>query len=281
MKWKKMGFLVCLFICLGFGQRSAYASEEGKILFEQRCVACHTIGSGKRVGPDLAGVNDRRTENWLLPFIKSSQSLIRSGDKTATTLFEEFNKIVMPDQVLSDDQIRGILAHIKKSDGAVPSMQTKTNKEPKATRDDIERGRDLFQGKIRFAGNGPSCISCHHVKNDAVIGGGILAKDLTTVFSRMGGEGVRVILGGPPFPVMQRAYKDHSLAKDEIFALTSFLEQADREHAFQKPRDYGIGLLTSGLGGTVVLFGFYSILWTRRKKRSVNQGIYDRQIKSE
>ena len=114
-----------------------------------------------------------------------------------------------------------------------------------------------------------------------MIGGGILARELTTVFSKMGGEGVRAILGGPPFPVMQAAYKGMPFTDEETRALVGFLQQADKEHAYQQPRDYGWGLFGAGAGGIAVLMGFYSVVGRRRKKGSVNQDIYDRQIKSE
>ena len=275
-----VGFLVVAGLLTGIP--TAVAGESGKEIFQQKCVACHSIGLGRRVGPDLAGVNDRRPEGWLLKFIKFPQAVIHSGDPVAKALFEEF-KMIMPDQALSDDEIKGVLAYIKET-GDPSTAGKKTTLPPveaSPPQDEIDLGRNLFQGKVRFVNGGPSCTSCHHVKNDAVIGGGILAKELTTVFSRMGGEGVRAILGGPPFPVMQSAYKEMPFTEDEIRALVGFLQYADKEHAYQQPRDYGWGLFGAGVGGAVVLLGFYSVVGRRRKKRSVNQDIYDRQIKSE
>src|SRR3989338_6361636 len=100
------------------GSQTASAQESGKEIFQQRCAACHSIGGGRLVGPDLKGVNDKRPEDWLLKFTKSSQALVKSGDKTAMALFEEFNKIPMPDQALSDEQIKKVLAHIKETGGS-------------------------------------------------------------------------------------------------------------------------------------------------------------------
>jgi cytochrome c2 len=34
-------------------------------LFRQFCVACHTIGQGKLIGPDLIDVHNRRSEAGL------------------------------------------------------------------------------------------------------------------------------------------------------------------------------------------------------------------------
>lgn len=77
------------------------------------CSACHTIGKGKLIGPDLMGVNDRHDEAWLLSFIRASQTMVKNGDPIAVKLFEENNKIPMPDNNLSDEQIKGILRYIK------------------------------------------------------------------------------------------------------------------------------------------------------------------------
>ena len=149
-----------------------------------------------------------------------------------------------------------------------------------ASEEDILAGQEMFQGNIRFVNGGPACNACHEVRNDAVIGGGILATELTSVFSRMGGAGVKAILGYAPFPVMQAAYAEQSLTEIEVAALVAFLEFADSEQYNQLPRDYGLGLFVSGSAGAGVLFLFFAFVWRGRKKGSVNQAIYDRQITS-
>jgi len=268
------------------GLQSASAQESGKQIFQKACAACHSIGAGRLVGPDLAGVNDRRPEDWLLKFTKSSQALVKSGDKTAIALFEEFNKMPMPDQALSDDQVRKVLAHIKEAGGgpaagnAAPAAQAAAA-DAAAHPDEIQLGQDLFEGKIRFANGGPSCNACHHVTSDALLGGGVLASELTLVFSRMGKQGVSAILGSSPFPVMQAAYAGKEFSDKEISALVGFLQHVDQEHARQMPKEWGLRMFSAGAGGVVVLLGIFSLAGRGRKKRAVNQDIYDRQIKSE
>ena len=126
-----------------------------------------------------------------------------------------------------------------------------------ASQEDIEKGRVMFQGATRFENGGAACNACHDVRNDAVIGGGILAAELTTVFSRMGGAGVKAILGQAPFPVMQAAYEDKPLTDEEVTALVAFLEYADSEEYNQLPRDYGIGLFLSGAVGAAAFFSVF------------------------
>ncbi|MEA1898969.1 MAG: c-type cytochrome, partial [Bacteroidota bacterium] len=75
------------------------------------CKVCHTIGKGRLVGPDLKGVTERRSQEWLIPFIQKSQTMVDSGDPDAVQLFEEY-KIPMPDNNLTDEQIINILNFI-------------------------------------------------------------------------------------------------------------------------------------------------------------------------
>ena len=68
----------------------------------------------------------------------------------------------------------------------------------------------------------------------------------------------------------------------QIFeALAGFLRRAEKESASQLPGSYGWKMFFGSAGGVVVLAGFFSLIGGRRKRRSVNQEIYDRQIKSE
>lgn len=87
--------------------------EEGKTIFTTRCAACHNVNK-TLTGPALAGVDERRSLEWLTKFITSSQSLIKSGDKEAIAIFEKFNKIPMPDHPdLTADHVKSILEYIK------------------------------------------------------------------------------------------------------------------------------------------------------------------------
>ena len=118
------------------------AQDKAEATFKQTCAACHSIGKGKLVGPDLLNVQERRTEEWLLKFIKSSQSMIKSGDKYADSLFQVYNQVVMPDQpALSDGEIKDILIYIKsKSSDALSSSSAATveqSKEKSVNKSDV------------------------------------------------------------------------------------------------------------------------------------------------
>ena len=278
-----MGVVAILF--LSSHSQNGWAQEPGEQVFNTTCFACHTIGGGRLIGPDLAGVHETRSQEWLEEFIKSSQSMINAGDAEAVALFEEYNSLLMPDAPATEEQIRQVLSYIQsQSAGQTASVDASVDEpvtppEP-ASEEEILAGQEMFQGNIRFENSGPACNACHEVRNDAVIGGGILAAELTTVFSRMGGAGVTAILGQAPFPVMQAAYENHSLTEEEVATLVAFLEYTNSEQYNQLPRDYGIGLFASGAVGAGILFFLFGFVWRGRKRGSVNQAIYDRQIRS-
>jgi len=89
-------------------------AESGQAIFDKKCTACHSITSKKKLGPGLGGINEKRSEEWLISWIKDSKAFIATGDADAKAIYEEFGNMDMqafPD--LSDDDIKGILAYIK------------------------------------------------------------------------------------------------------------------------------------------------------------------------
>jgi len=97
--------------------------EEGKTLFMSRCAACHNVNQ-QLTGPALAGVDQRRSMEWIINFVRSSQSVVKSGDKDAVALYEKFNKIPMPDHAdLTGDDVKKIVEYIKKE--SKPTSETK------------------------------------------------------------------------------------------------------------------------------------------------------------
>lgn len=131
MSWGKRfistTFVILILVSL-FGLR-VQAQEDGKQLF-QVCAACHTIGKGKLIGPDLQGVTERLDRAWLKPFILNSQEVVASGDEYAVKKFEEFNKIPMPPNNFSDEQLEVLLDYIENFDqDAVTSPASETTEE--------------------------------------------------------------------------------------------------------------------------------------------------------
>lgn len=272
--------LAILAMLVGWSAAGTAWAATGEENFTKICAACHMIGGVKLVGPDLAGVTTRRTEEWLVKFIKSPKAMIDAGDVDAVALFNANNKVMMPDAPYNEAEIKDILAFIATRSGGAVVAKVEPPPVREATPAEIEKGGDLFQGVIRLKNGGAPCNSCHHVKNDAVIGGGVLAKELTTIFDTGGGgPGITAILGKPPHAVMARAYNDRPLTEEEVTALVGFLQDANKRHELQQPRDFGFRLMWGGAAGLIPLMGLFSLVWRRRKVRPVNEKIFDRQVK--
>jgi mono/diheme cytochrome c family protein len=95
----------------------AQSAAEGQGIFTGKCAACHTIGRGKLVGPDLAGVTARRQADWLFRQIKEPQALIAEKDPIVMGLLQETNNIQMVPLGLSDIEIRSVIEYLKSTEG--------------------------------------------------------------------------------------------------------------------------------------------------------------------
>jgi len=87
---------------------------KGKLSFESKCLACHSIGGGDKLGPDLLAVSKRRSDAWLVKWLKSPEQMLPS-DADAKALFDKY-KLPMPNQNLSDEEIREFVAYFKWAD---------------------------------------------------------------------------------------------------------------------------------------------------------------------
>jgi mono/diheme cytochrome c family protein len=67
------------------------------------CYACHAFG-GTLGGPDLAGVLERRDNDWLRKWMKETSTMLQS-DPQAIAMMKDFRGQRMPQFKLSDRQI--------------------------------------------------------------------------------------------------------------------------------------------------------------------------------
>lgn len=86
--------------------------EEGKALFVKKgCVACHSVGSGARVGPDLKGVTKRDSKAWIIKFLTNTHEMVLN-DPHAQELKAQYG-IEMPKQNVSNDDIESLYLYFK------------------------------------------------------------------------------------------------------------------------------------------------------------------------
>ena len=112
-------YLATLFTVFCMAANATPPIEDGKAIFTARCAACHNVNK-QMTGPALAGVHERRSMDWIINFVHSSQSMVKKGDKDAVALFQKFNNIPMPDHPdLTEAHIRSIVEFVKSETKAV------------------------------------------------------------------------------------------------------------------------------------------------------------------
>ena len=127
----------------------------GKKLFKSNCAACHKLDK-KFVGPALKGITELRERDWLHKWIKSSSTLIKSGDPIAKEVFEAYNKMPMQDFLqLSEKDIDDILAYTDGKSENKPKVDNTTQTVDPL----VKKGKKIFKN---------DCAACHKLDKKSI-----------------------------------------------------------------------------------------------------------------
>lgn len=91
----------------------ALGLQPGQALFKKICAPCHTIGVGDRVGPDLRGVTDRRSTEWLTRFIRFPDKVLAEKDPMAMETASRFAGLKMPNLGLTDLDVIDLVSYLQ------------------------------------------------------------------------------------------------------------------------------------------------------------------------
>jgi protein SCO1/2 len=89
-----------------------FAARPGEALYRRLCAGCHTVGKGNKVGPDLAGMAERRDRDWLLRFISSPERLRAQKDPIALGLVASFPTVRMPPMGITPNDAGDLIAYV-------------------------------------------------------------------------------------------------------------------------------------------------------------------------
>ena len=240
---------------------------QGAAVFAAKCSACHTVGGGRLVGPDLEGVTARRERSWLVRFIREPERLLAAGDPTATELLKQFNNVPMPNMGLAEADVDAVVAYLgaagaSAATGAGAGSPRAPEAAPAAAEGAAVAGGKLFAGSISLQRRGPPCVACHSVTGRGTLGGGTLGPDLTDVSRRFGTAGLAGTLKALPFPRMRAVYSRRPLTDKERADLLAFFAQAAGQGAATEVA--GGGFLAAGLGIFIALAALPQVLWRNR-----------------
>ncbi|GMV33401.1 MAG: cytochrome C [Chloroflexi bacterium] len=210
-----------IFIATTFSVASAMPplQTDGEALFTAKgCNACHTIGGGDLVGPDLAGVTERRTEEWLTKWLTAPDQMLAS-DPDAQAMLAQYNNVPMPNLGLTPDEVAALMAYMgggATTGGAAAGLPA----------GDATSGKAYFVGDKRFENGGPQCMSCHSVAGLGSLGGGNLGPDLTTSGFVQSDAAFGSFMSAPSTQTMGAIWANTPLTAQEQADLYAFLSKA-------------------------------------------------------
>lgn len=254
---------------------TAGAQFQPAAYYEQNCAACHSIGAGRVVGPDLKDVTQRASRAWLLEFIRNPEARIKAQDAYAVRIMRESDGITMPPYGdLTDPQGELLLNYIEQKSRGGDSARASGAEAP-ASAEDILLGRELFEGARRLQNGGVACVACHDAAGSET-SGGRLGPGLSLVSERLGGRpGLTAWLGNPPTRVMSSTYRPRPFTPAEVQALSAFLEQAPG-NARQPRRSVAGRVQLFGLGGAVFGLVFAGVAG-RKRLRGVRRAMVSKR----
>ena len=83
----------------------------GEAAFIQKCSGCHNFKMDG-IGPQLGGVTQAESADWLLKFIHDPKATISSGDAHATELFNKYHLVMPSFSSVSDSEVHAIIAFL-------------------------------------------------------------------------------------------------------------------------------------------------------------------------
>jgi protein SCO1 len=87
-------------------------ASKGRYVFATHCAACHSIGHGDKIGPDLQGVTKTRDRDWLVRFVQAPDKVLAQKDPIAVALFEKYKQVHMPNLRLDDALTNSVLNYL-------------------------------------------------------------------------------------------------------------------------------------------------------------------------
>jgi mono/diheme cytochrome c family protein len=261
--WSMMGYLA------GCATNDRQTTLKGESIFAANCSACHTIDGGNLAGPDLMGVTQQRSQQWLVDFISNPEQAIISGDPSAQGLLKEFNNLIMPNMGLTSAEIQAVITYIDDKSRLIsspPSADISAALPP----GNAENGKALFLGLVHLENGAPFCGGCHSLNSAGILGGGTLGPNLTNAYNKYGDAGLGAIISNEPFLSMRPQYMNNPITAQETADLIAFIKSEGGQPEINRdPIVIGISLV-----GFLVIIIAMAFVW-RGRLRSVRKQLVE------
>jgi protein SCO1/2 len=101
--------------------------DHGKYVFFTQCAACHTIGGGESIGPDLKGLTKVRDPEWLKKIVQMPEELLDGGDPLANALLKKYKNVRMPNLHFDEATTKMLISYMEKQSAVTtPATEAQT-----------------------------------------------------------------------------------------------------------------------------------------------------------
>lgn len=226
-------------------------------LYADKCSACHTVGGGDLVGPDLLSSTE-----WAADELTKG---VKRMEEMAGPLTDDEVRMLV--ELLKDPQVTARI----EGDQQFSEQESAATDEPASA----ETGRQLFTGEVALENGGIACASCHRVGSR----GGTLAVDLTDSFSRLGRSALLSGIEQAGYPVMRSAYASHPVTRPEALHLAAFLQEI--QDSAGAP-DSQFPVLWMAVAAALLFFGCTTLFYRNRntgtRRRLVHKASGDQSV---
>lgn len=175
----------------------------GQQVFEANCAACHTIGGGPLVGPDLAGVTKEFDDDWLTNWIADPKTWAEADDQA-----KEIYTGKMPTLGLSSDEIAEVIAYLKSNEDVGGGEATGPRELSDA---EFAQATEIFFNR---------CAGCHGTLRAGATGPNIQPERTLEI----GTEGIKTILTNGLPGGMPAWGNEGILTPEEIELMANFVQ---------------------------------------------------------
>jgi nitrite reductase (NO-forming)/hydroxylamine reductase len=182
----------------------------GKTEFEKQCTACHSIGEGKRVGPDLKGIGQTRDREWLEKWLKDPVGMSQN-DEIGKKIFAEWNNVPMPKPNLDDKQAGQVLDYIDSRSAELGDKVVEAEKFSELGKEDFDKAAALYFDR---------CSGCHGTLRAGATGPNIQPKRTKEI----GTAGIKAILANGTPAGMPAWGRLGILSEEEITLISNYVQ---------------------------------------------------------
>ncbi len=134
------------------------------------------------------------------------------------------------------------------------------------TDEEINKGKELFEGDRPFINDISACVTCHNTFEIDTLNWNPSANDIASAFSQRKNVNMSNILINPLSDKMKEVLRDHKLEDDEIFYITAFLQSIENT-SLKEIKKIPVKLIVFILVCMLMIMSLFDLIFTKIVKR--------------